>query len=229
MTAPAIPGGFLLPVRSLRRRFRECQPEEHNVSVAAPVAPENRDSASSDQEFEPRAPVRCTNLCAAAPGASLGGRGRALGDFRDPSMGRAPRLRARLGCGLPRQQVQQAQFRDYHLDAGRLLPWCGQALRGESRGGRVKAGGTSVWRTLPRGRRPAALRRFVARQHLVQDGAEGGHIGARISVAHEAVRRKQRRSSRAQHHGSRRYVAVRPAGPGQFAETSRHLRSATQG
>ena len=222
MTTPAIPGGFLLPVRSLRRRFRECQPEEHNVSVAAPLAPANRDSASADQEFEPRAPVRCTNLRAAAPGASLDGRGRALGDFRDPSMGRAPRLGARLGCGLPRQQVQQAHFRDYHLDAWRLLPWCGQALRGQSGGGRVKAGGTHS-------RQPAALWRFVAPEHLVQDGAEGGHIGARISVAHEAVRRKQRRSSRAQHHGSRRYIAVRPAGPGQFAETSRHLRSATQG
>jgi hypothetical protein len=209
MIAPAIPGGFLVPARSLRRRFRKCKPEQDDVSVTAPVAPANRDSATADQEFEPRAPLRATDVGAAAHGASLDGRGLALGGsvlgaraavlflarFGDPPTRRAPRLRGRPGSGLPGQQVQKAHLRDYHLDGWRLLRRWGQALAGEPRGGRVKTGRTSL--RYARGRQPAALWRFVASEHLVQDGAEGGHIGPRISAAHEAARRKQRRSSRA--------------------------------
>jgi hypothetical protein len=220
--APVIPGGFLVPALSLRRLFRKCKPEQDDVSVTAPVAPANRDSATADQEFEPRAPLRTTDVGAAAPGASLDGRGLALGG----SVGRGPRLRGRPGSGLPGQQVQKAHLRDYHLDDWRLLRRWSQALGGKPRGGRVKTERTSL--RYARGRQPAAQWRFVAREHLVQDGAEGRHIGPRISVAHEATRRKQRRSSRAQHHGSRRYFAVRPAGPVQSAEINGHVRSATQ-
>ena len=176
--APDIPGGFLVPCRSLRRRFRKCKPEQDDVAVTAPVAPANRDSATADQEFEPRAPLCATDVGAAAPGASLDRRGLALCG----SVLGVPQLRGRLGSGLPGQQVQKTHFRGYHLDGGRLLRRWGQASGGEPRCGRVKAGRTSL--RYARGRQPTAPWRFVTSEHLVQDSAECGHIGPRASVAH---------------------------------------------
>ena len=187
--------------------------------------------------------MRFTDVVAAALGASFDGRERAAGDlvpraraavllfgkFGDASLRRPLRLGGRFGSGLPCQQVQKAHLRDDHLDGWRLIRRCGKALGGKPGGGRAKAGEIGVRRALRRGSRETTRWRIGAREHLVQDGAEGGYIGARIGVPYEAVRGKQRRPRRAQHDGSQGYCAVRLTGTVQLAENSGHIRSATQG
>jgi len=97
-----------------------------------------------------------------------------------------------LGLQMPRQHVQKAHFRNYHLHARRRARRCGEALGGEPRGGRAKATRTGARCALRRRRRQTAPWRCHAGEHLVQDRAEGRHIGVGIALPYQALRRKQR-------------------------------------
>jgi len=179
--------------------------------VATPLAPANGDSATGHQVFESRAPVRATDVGAAAPRAPLDGRGRAASASVLPARAawRALRRRKRFGSELPGEHIQKAHFRDYHLDGWRPIRRCGEALGCQPGSGRAKSSGTGVSSTLLLGNQRTALWRRAASEHLVQKGAESGHIGARIGAPYEAARGKQGGTSGAQHNGSRGYSAVR--------------------
>jgi hypothetical protein len=136
--------------------------------------------------------------------------------------------RGRFGSELLREHAQNPHFRDYHLD-GRLLPRrCGEALGGEPDGGRAEAGGAGVRYTFRRCRGKTVPWWFAAGEHFVQDGAEGGHIGATIGIDGKAVRGQQYRARRSQHDRGWGYFAVRATGLVQLAESGGYIRGATQ-